>query len=155
MSRTLDKWPAPARQCCRVLPVTLGTAVMWSLGMFILVKRDIIGLPLEYATIIVTTCLLIGGAGGLATAVQWWVEFRLVFHVRNFMRRGGAICFRCGYRVDNLGPTSECCPECGYSIEESKVRTEAWVAKNVRGCSGFLLLPLLEPREGNDKEPPT
>ena len=93
-------------------------------------------------------------SASILVIVAWaCVEIRLAFRVRNFLRRGGAICFECGYRVDNLGAGSENCPECGYSIEESKVRTEQWVTKNLRFCGWPVTL--LEPRDDDEGESPT
>ena len=152
MSRTLDKWPAPARSGHRMMPVAGRTGVIGLLVLSLSSMRDIVGLTHTCVTIIVTIGSFLCIAGFLAMVVEWSLEYRLIFRVRNFMRRGGAICFECGYRIDNLAPTSECCPECGYSIAKSKLRTEEWVAKSLK--SGFLLLPLLEPREHEDEEDP-
>ena len=138
-----------------MIPGAVGTAVIGFLGMSLFLMGDIIGLARAPVSLIVTISLLVAVVGFLPIVVQWCLEFRLVFRVRNFLRRGGAICFECGYRVDNVGPTSEQCPECGYSIEESKVRTEKWVANNLpMFCFCFWPFTLLEPREDDEGEPP-
>ena len=145
MSRTLKNWEAPARTWHRMI---LALAAMWIPGVFLwLLMAWGIPAPPPLVTFLIWSAMIL--------IFQVWacLETRLAFRVRNLLRHGREICFECGYRIDNVGPTSEQCPECGCSIEESKVRTEKWVEKNLRFC--FWPFTLLEPRSDDDGEPPT
>ena len=150
MSRTLKNWRAPGQERRRVILAFVGMCIPVLLGVWLLTS-GVVGVIRPRLAITIGSLSL--GAGMLVVVVWACLEIRLVFRVRNLLRRGRAICFECGYRIDNVGPTSENCPECGYSIEESKVRTEEWVHKNLRFC--FWPFTLLEPRENDDGEPPT
>ena len=137
-----------------MMPVAVGGMVMWLLAILSHLMRDTIGLPRSWlaVTITVTIGSLCSAALILVFAVWLRLEYRLAFRVRNFLRRGGAICFECGYRIDNLGPTSEHCPECGYSIMESKVRTKKW-AEDIRRWSWPF--SWFKPRDDDEGESPT
>ena len=149
MSRTLNNWLAPAQapRRRRLMLVGMWAPVLVGAWFFL---SDTIGVPPPRLTRLIS---LVFVCASFSVVMAWaCMEIRLAFGLRRLLRRGRAICFECGYRVDNVGATSECCPECGYSIEQSKVRTEEWVEKNLRFC--FWPFTLLEPRKDKDEEDP-
>lgn len=73
--------------------------------------------------------VLVGLYGGAIGLSHWCSPARrLRRQLREDYGRGVYHCWMCLYRIDNLAPGTERCPECGALVEISKVEMRRWLS---------------------------